>query len=201
MAIIEKDNCGCGFIASINGKASHRIIKLSLTALQRLTHRGAAGEDGLSADGCGVMIQLPELFFRKYAKEQGWHLNPRFAVGMCFLNPAYQQAQKEKLDEALNAQGFSVAGWRDLPVDSHFCGAHALGNLPHIAQVLVNIDGALEHSKAEAKLMLARHQVSTGLNDDPFFIFVPCQQRFLSTRPWYYPNIYLPFIKICAIQT
>ncbi|KTC75451.1 glutamate synthase [Legionella birminghamensis] len=191
MAIIEKDNCGCGFIASINGKASHRIIKLSLTALQRLTHRGAAGEDGLSADGCGVMIQLPELFFRKYAKEQGWHLNPRFAVGMCFLNPAYQQAQKEKLDEALNAQGFSVAGWRDLPVDSHFCGAHALGNLPHIAQVLVNIDGALEHSKAEAKLMLARHQVSTGLNDDPFFYICSLSAKVLVYKALVLPQ-YLP---------
>ncbi|MCW8451659.1 glutamate synthase large subunit [Legionella quinlivanii] len=187
MAIIEKDNCGCGFIASINGKVSHRIVELSLTALQRLTHRGVAGEDGLSADGCGLLIQLPRHFFRKYAEQQGWILSARFAVGMCFLNPENAEVQKEQLNNELTALGFSVAGWRDLSVDSALCGEHARSNFPHFAQVIVNVDDKQTLELTEARLMLARHRATLSLSGDPYFYI--CS---LSTQVVIYKALVLP---------
>jgi len=38
---MEKDSCGTGFIANLNGIKSHKIIEDALTMLQNMEHRGA----------------------------------------------------------------------------------------------------------------------------------------------------------------
>src|SRR6056297_2345941 len=60
----EHDNCGVGFIANIKGKKSHSIVKQGIEILCNLTHRGAVGADPLDGDGAGLMIQMPDDFFR-----------------------------------------------------------------------------------------------------------------------------------------
>lgn len=187
MVSIEKDNCGCGFIADVKGRVSHRVIKQALTALQRLIHRGAVAEDGLSADGCGVLLQMPRSFFRDYAQQNNLPLHTLFAVGMCFLNPKKKRRNKQVVTEALSEQGFSVVAWRDLAIDSSICGEHAYKSLPKIAQVLVNIPDNSEVGEVEARLLLARHRASTSLLDDPHFYI--CS---LSTQVIIYKALVLP---------
>ncbi|MGD8728826.1 MAG: hypothetical protein PVF90_03940, partial [Gemmatimonadota bacterium] len=47
----EHDGCGTGFIATVDGTRSHRVVQLAVKAVVRLTHRGAVGADADSGDG------------------------------------------------------------------------------------------------------------------------------------------------------
>ena len=54
--------------------------------LMAMTHRGAVAVDGKTGDGCGVLMAMPQAFFRAIAKEEGIWLGENFAVGMVFLS-------------------------------------------------------------------------------------------------------------------
>jgi glutamate synthase (NADPH/NADH) large chain len=73
----EKDSCGFGLIANIDDKPSHWLVKTSIEALARLTHRGAVAADGKSGDGCGLLLKKPDAFLRAKAKELGIHCSRR----------------------------------------------------------------------------------------------------------------------------
>ncbi|MFY8016513.1 MAG: hypothetical protein ACOVN9_00245, partial [Inhella sp.] len=61
----EKDACGVGFVAHIKGHRSHSIVAQGLKILENLDHRGAVGADKLMGDGAGILIQLPDAFYRE----------------------------------------------------------------------------------------------------------------------------------------
>jgi glutamate synthase (NADPH) large chain len=61
----EHDACGVGFVAHIKGKASHALIQQALLILHNLDHRGAVGADPLCGDGAGILIQIPDAFYRE----------------------------------------------------------------------------------------------------------------------------------------
>ena len=79
----EHENCGIGFVAHLNGKKSHSIIKQGLDILINMTHRGAEGADSKTGDGAGVLIQVPRDFYLI----QGYSLPPegQFGTGLIFL--------------------------------------------------------------------------------------------------------------------
>jgi hypothetical protein len=83
----EHDACGVGFIASIEGRRTHRIVEQGLQILINLDHRGAVGADPLMGDGAGILIQIPDQFFREEMLAQGIKLPPQgdYGVGMIFL--------------------------------------------------------------------------------------------------------------------
>jgi glutamate synthase (NADPH/NADH) large chain len=84
---IEKDSCGFGLIANIDDKPSHWLIKTSIAALARLTHRGAVAADGKSGDGCGLLLKKPDSFLRAKAAELGINCAANYAVGLIFISP------------------------------------------------------------------------------------------------------------------
>ena len=80
-----KDNCGFGLIAHMQGEPSHTLLQTAIEALTCMTHRGGINADGKTGDGCGLLIQKPDLFLRAVAKEQfGNDLPKQYAVGMVF---------------------------------------------------------------------------------------------------------------------
>src|SRR5207247_11289924 len=83
----EHDACGVGFVANIKGRKSHTIVEQGLTVLRNLTHRGAVGWDPKLSDGAGLLIQLPDRFYREEMAKQGVKLPPagQYGVGMVFL--------------------------------------------------------------------------------------------------------------------
>jgi glutamate synthase (NADPH/NADH) large chain len=83
----EHDACGVGFVAHIKGKKSHAIVEQGLLILKNLTHRGAVGADPKASDGAGVLIQIPDAFFREELANQGIELPApgEYGVGFCFL--------------------------------------------------------------------------------------------------------------------
>jgi hypothetical protein len=70
----EHDACGVGFIAQMKNVKSHQIVKDGLFMLENLTHRGAVGADPLMGDGAGVLVQIPDKFFRREMAAQGVEL-------------------------------------------------------------------------------------------------------------------------------
>ena len=117
----EHDACGVGFIAHIKGKKSHRMIEQGLQILCNLDHRGAVGADPLMGDGAGILIQMPDQFFREEMARQGVALPPagEYGVGMVFLpkEHASRLACEQELERAVRAERQVLLGWRDVPVD------------------------------------------------------------------------------------
>ncbi|MCA6218720.1 glutamate synthase subunit alpha [Ideonella sp. B7] len=117
----EKDACGVGFVAHIKGNKDHRIIEQGLKILENLDHRGAVGADKLMGDGAGILIQIPDEFFRAEMAAQGVTLPPpgEYGVGMIFLpkEHASRLACEQELERAIKAEGQVLLGWRDVPVD------------------------------------------------------------------------------------
>jgi len=117
----EHDACGVGFIANIEGRRSHSIVEQGLQILVNLDHRGAVGADALMGDGAGILIQIPDQFFREELLAQGITLPPAgdYGVGMVFLpkENASRLACEQELERAIRAAGQVLLGWRDVPVD------------------------------------------------------------------------------------
>ena len=102
---LEKDNCGFGLIAHQEGEASHKLVRVAISSLDRMQHRGGIAADGKTGDGCGLLMQKPDSFFRAIAVENNWNLGNNYAVGMIFLNPIQEEAARSKriLEEELQA--------------------------------------------------------------------------------------------------
>jgi glutamate synthase (NADPH/NADH) large chain len=117
----EHDACGVGFIAHIKGKKSHSIVEQGLLILKNLDHRGAVGADKLMGDGAGILIQIPDQYFREEMAKQGVNLPPpgEYGVGMVFLpkENASRIACEQEIERAVRSERQVVLGWRDVPVD------------------------------------------------------------------------------------
>jgi glutamate synthase (NADPH/NADH) large chain len=117
----EHDACGVGFIAHIKGQKSHSIVEQGLQILKNLDHRGAVGADPLMGDGAGILIQIPDTYYREAMAKQGVALPPpgEYGVGMVFLpkEQASRLACEQEIERAVQAEGQVVLGWRDVPVN------------------------------------------------------------------------------------
>ncbi len=117
----EHDACGVGFVAHIKGQKAHSIVEQGLKILENLDHRGAVGADALMGDGAGILIQIPDEFYRAEMAAQGVVLpDPgEYGVGMIFLpkEHASRLACEQALERAVKAEGQILLGWRDVPID------------------------------------------------------------------------------------
>lgn len=117
----EHDACGVGFVAHIKGQKAHHIVSQGLKILENLDHRGAVGADKLMGDGAGILIQVPDEFYRAEMAKQGIALPPpgEYGVGMIFLpkEHASRLACEQEVERAIRAEGQVLIGWRDVPVD------------------------------------------------------------------------------------
>src|SRR5689334_4017762 len=157
----EHDACGVGFIAHIKGTKSHAIIEQGLQILRNLTHRGATGADPLAGDGAGILIQLPDRFFREEMAKQGITLPPlgEYGVGMVFLpqEPASRLACEYEIERAIKDEGQVLLGWRDVPRDNSGLGDSVKVIEPVIRQVFVGRGAGVTVTDAlERKLYIIR---------------------------------------------
>jgi glutamate synthase (NADPH/NADH) large chain len=157
----EHDACGVGFVAHIKGRKSHEIVEMGLTILNNLRHRGATGADPLHGDGAGVLVQIPDAFFREEMAAQGVKLPKAglYGVGMVFLprNAAARHACSRELERAIRNEGQHLLGWRDVPCDDSSLGETARSTQPVIRQVFVGAGrGALDRDAFERKLYIIR---------------------------------------------
>ena len=127
----EHDACGVGLVANLDNIASHDIVTSGLTILKRLMHRGATGNDPETGDGAGLLVQIPDGFFRKAIK--GLPAKGEYGVAMIF-GAVGEEALFEK---ALRENGSEIIAWRDVPVVPEAVGPVARSVLPKIRQLFV----------------------------------------------------------------
>ncbi len=157
----EHDACGVGFIANIKAKKSHAIVEQGLQILKNLTHRGAVGADPLAGDGAGILLQIPDKFFREEMARQGVELPPvgQYGVGMVFLprEPASRLACEYEVERAIKDEGQILLGWRDVPCDNTGLGESVKKIEPVIRQVFIGRGvGVTVTDALERKLYIIR---------------------------------------------
>lgn len=179
-----KDNCGFGLIAHLQGETSHRLLKTAIEALTCMTHRGGIAADGKTGDGCGLVLQKPDSFMRRAAKQAcDAELSEHYAVGAIMLSQdvALADAARAVVKAEIEAQGLTVAGWRELPVDPECLGPMALESMPVFNHVFVNCDGITE-DQLNAKLFIARRKAEIQLESDSAFYIASLNAKTVSYK-------------------
>jgi glutamate synthase (NADPH/NADH) large chain len=137
----ERDACGVAFVAQLSGESSHAVVRQALTALENLEHRGASGAEPDSGDGAGILVQIPDEFFRSVLAEQGIALPPRraYAAGIAFLpdDDEAEAAAIKTIEAIAGEEHLEVVAWRDVPVDPSGVGATARSVMPRFRQLFV----------------------------------------------------------------
>nr|WP_136251849.1 glutamate synthase large subunit [Ningiella ruwaisensis] len=177
----SKDNCGFGLIAHIQGEASHSLVRTAIHGLDRMQHRGGVASDGKTGDGCGLLLQKPDVFFKKVAKTHNWTLNNNYAVGMVFLNqdPVLASTARDVLNAELEKEMLTVVGWREVPVDHSVLGDLAKTGVPQIEQIFVNAPSGWSPPDLERRLYVARRRAEKQLMQDEAF-YVACLSTFVT---------------------
>ncbi|MDF4003767.1 glutamate synthase large subunit [Luteibacter sp. PPL552] len=168
----EHDSCGFGLVAQIDGHASAALVDTAFAALAKLSHRGGVNADGMSGDGCGVLIRRPVEWLRALAAEAGIPLATHFAAGNVFVDPDRADEAAAVLADELAAVNLRVSGWREVAVHAEACGPLAASSMPRIRQVFVEARGDLSTAAFEAALFRARRRAEQRLVDDPQFYVV-----------------------------
>ena len=182
----EHDNCGAGFICSLKGEKTNDIIFKALNILTCLEHRGAVSSDGKTGDGAGILIEIPDNFFRN---ECFFELpDPQeYAVGMVFLPQKINQANYciEIFEKEIYKQGLSVLGWREVPINSKIAGNIAAQTQPLIKQVFIGKnDNEYTDSEFITKLFVSRKIAentiyNSTLSQKKYFYFSSLHNRTL----------------------
>ena len=169
---LEKENCGFGLIANIDGVQSHKVVRNAILGLSRMQHRGAILADGKTGDGCGLSLQMPESFFRTIAQETGFSLAQKFAVGQIFLPQDEAAAQQyiAIINEELTRETLGIAAWRDVPTNPAVLGAIALADMPQIKQVFINAPSGWRTQDLQRRLFVTRRRIEKRIDHPDFYI-------------------------------
>ena len=131
----EHDACGVAMVATLNKTKSHEIVSKALTALRNLEHRGASGAEPDSGDGAGILIQIPDEFYRSVVDFKLPNFS-FYATGVFFIE-AGKSDYLEQISQIASEEGLRIIGWRDLPIDSKSIGKTALSVMPSFKQIFV----------------------------------------------------------------
>lgn len=172
----ERDACGFGMIAQLDDQPSRAIVDTAIAALSRMTHRGGVAADGLTGDGCGLLIRKPDVFLRALAREAGIALGDKalFAAGLVFL--PHEAGHAARCRQALEAEvaraGAVFKGWRVVPTDDRVCGQLAKDTLPQVEQLFVEAGEGQDAEAFTLALFLARRRAEQALRDVPGDFYV-----------------------------
>ncbi len=184
----EHDACGIGFVAYRDGRATHSVVAMALTALTNLQHRGGTDADGKSGDGAGVLTQLPYALLAAELDAAGRPVPARdaLAVAQCFL-PADRVAEAQALiGRVFSEHGAPVLWWRLVPTDNSLLGARALSTKPACWQALVARPAAVTAGAAwERALYLIRRVIEQRAGAAGLDLYLPS----LSSRTIVYKGL------------
>ena len=192
-----RDNCGFGLIAHMEGKKSHHLLQTAIEALTCMTHRGGIAADGKTGDGCGLLIQIPDTFFRHAVKEQlGKALPKQYAIGMVFFSKDTEKANaaKRRFEHELTSHSLDIIGWREVPVNSNCLGPIAKEQLPVIEQLFIGVSDDVDEKSFAAQLYMARRYTNMALAEDEDFYICSLSSKVVCYKglmmPVDLPNFY-----------
>jgi glutamate synthase (NADPH/NADH) large chain len=190
----EKDACGVGLVAAIDGKPRREVVEYAIRSLKNVAHRGAVDPDGLSGDGAGLMVEAPQAFFAEQVRVIGQTPRPGpIAIGQIFLPRtdlgAQDRARAIVESEVLRA-GFYIYGWRQTPIDLSVVGSKAGATRPEIEQIMLAAPADLAGPEAgedlERELYLCRRRIENAVTAEGLPGFYVCS---LSARSLIYKGM------------
>ena len=169
----EHSSCGVGLVVSINAKPSRKVVENGINALKAVWHRGAVDADGKTGDGAGIHLQIPVPFFYDQIRRTGHEpkMNELIAVGMVFLpriDFGAQEACRTIIETEILKMGYSIYGWRHVPVKVSCLGEKANLTRPEIEQILISNSKGVEEETFERELYVIRRRIekqALGIKD------------------------------------
>jgi glutamate synthase (NADPH/NADH) large chain len=170
----ERDSCGVALVVDVQGRRSHAIVRQALTALTNLEHRGAAGAEPSSGDGSGMLLQIPDAFYREVA---GVDLPApgAYATGLVFLptDDGQERRAREIVERVAAEERLTVLGWRDLPVDHTGLGPTALSVAPRFRQLFVGTEDETDLMGLERRAFCLRKRVEKLTAHEGCALYLP----------------------------
>ena len=166
------------------------VVEAAIDALRAVWHRGAVDADGKTGDGAGIYLQIPQDFLREQirgGKSQDGHI----AVGMVFL-PRTDFTGQERCRTIVETEilgfGYSILGWRQVPVDTSVIGEKAIATRPEIEQIIVGNPKGVSDDDFERELFLIRRRIENQVLAEHINGFYICS---LSCRSVIYKGLFL----------
>lgn len=187
----EHDACGIGLYAHIKGNQTHDIVTKGLKMLCQLDHRGGQGSDPLTGDGAGLMVQIPDSFFRSACSEMNLPEKGRYGVGMLFFsnNDSERNEIEAYINQLVEHEGQTVIGWRTVPVNIDKIGTTAQQSCPFIRQIFIGAnDEIADQLTFERKLYVIRKQAENWAKKAEFSFYFAS----LSSRTIVYKGLLTP---------
>ncbi|MBU3077718.1 glutamate synthase large subunit [Sphingomonas quercus] len=191
----EGDACGVGLVAATDGVASRRVVTAAIDALKAVWHRGAVDADGKTGDGAGIHVELPQDFFADAIAASGHRprAGARLAIGMVFLprtDLGAQESCRTIVESEIINFGYTIYGWRQVPVDVSVIGDKAMLTRPEIEQIMIaGPDGEqVSAAEFEKNLYLIRRRIERKVIEAQIQGFYICS---LSCRSVIYKGLFL----------
>lgn len=162
----EKDSCGVGLVANIKGIPSRQIMDDAFLVNSKMDHRGGCGFEENTGDGAGILLALPDSFFRSEANKIGIDLPETglYAVGNVFLPVDTNERDFciRETESIISKENQQCLGWRDVPVDPEGAdvGPAARGAQPAIKQLFIKSQEGISKDEFDRKLYIIRKQIS-----------------------------------------
>ncbi|WP_417449037.1 glutamate synthase large subunit, partial [Kordiimonas sp.] len=188
----EHSSCGVGLVAAMDGKPSRRVVLMGIEALKAIWHRGAVDADGKTGDGAGIHVEIPQAFFKEHVRATG-HVpaEGRLAVGMVFLprvDLSAQETCRTIVEKEILAFGYTIYGWRQVPVDIDVIGEKAESTRPEIEQIMIANSKGVDEETFERELYLVRRRIEAAVIKAQVGDFYICS---LSCRSVIYKGLFL----------
>jgi glutamate synthase (NADPH/NADH) large chain len=188
----EHDACGVGLVVAIDGQPRRAVVEAAIHALGSIWHRGAVDADGKTGDGAGIHVQIPQDFFKEHVRRTGHvPLDDRLAVGMVFL-PRTDLAAQERCRCIVEAEilnfGYTIYGWRQVPVNVAVIGEKANANRPEIEQIMIANSRGVDEKAFERDLYIIRRRIEKAARAESIKDLYICT---LSCRSIIYKGMFL----------
>ncbi|MEX0810154.1 MAG: glutamate synthase large subunit [Dongiaceae bacterium] len=188
----EHDACGVGLVATIDGKPRREVVLAAIGALKAVWHRGAVDADGKTGDGAGIHLQIPQDFFREHVLRSGHAAGrERLAVGMVFLPRTDLSAQERCrviVEREILGYGYTIYGWRQVPVNIEVIGEKANATRPEIEQIMICNSRGVDEETFENDLYIIRRRIEKAAMDEQIKELYICS---LSCRSLIYKGMFL----------
>jgi glutamate synthase (NADPH) large chain len=151
----EHDACGVAFVVDMHGRRTHEMVQMGLDCLCNLEHRGASGAETNTGDGAGILIQIPDRFYRQVVD---FELPPAgsYATGVVFV-PRGSEGRQKQMEKLIDDEGITLLGWREMPIDSGDLGSMARNAMPEIHQMFLG--GGYEGLDLERRVFILRKRI------------------------------------------
>ena len=188
----EHASCGVGMVVAIDGKPRREVVEAGVEALKAVWHRGAVDADGKTGDGAGIQVEIPQDYFHEHTIRTGHTPGAGpIAVGMIFL-PRTDLAGQERCRCIVEAQilqfGYSIYGWRQVPINVEVIGEKANATRPEIEQIMIAGKPGVADGQFERDLYVIRRRIENQVIRESLNDFYVCS---LSCRSVIYKGMFL----------